>query len=164
MNTKTIKYPYLPNNRSILYVSKDNEYIKKAEDFAKNESSDSKHKTGAVVVKGGVIVGYGTNQTALNKKNKINDFLKNQHSKLCIRRVFKIKSGEKYWLCPGCASPSEHAEQRAIRDALRSESSISGADLYLWGHWWCCKPCWDSIIKAEIKNVFLLEDSENLFK
>jgi deoxycytidylate deaminase len=33
----------------------------------------------------------------------------------------------------------------------------------MWGHWWCCKPCWDNMIAAGIKNVYVIEGSEILF-
>jgi deoxycytidylate deaminase len=57
-----------------------------------------------------------------------------------------------------------HAEPRAVRDARKNCSDINDADLYLWGHWWCCKPCWDAMIGAGIKNVYLLDESIALFK
>jgi hypothetical protein len=37
-------------------------------------------------------------------------------------------------------------------------------DLYLWGHWWCCKLCWDKMIEVGIKNVYLMEGVDKLFK
>lgn len=36
-------------------------------------------------------------------------------------------------------------------------------DLYLWGHWWFCEPCWNAMIEAGIRDVYLLENSEVLF-
>jgi tRNA(Arg) A34 adenosine deaminase TadA len=125
-------------------------------------STDKVHPTGAVVVKDGKIIGSAANQSALRNK-----YLLDFHKKyFCVRRFFKIKSGEKYWLCPGCASHRMHAEPRSINDAREKygTSAVKGADIYLWGHWWCCKPCWDSMIKSGIKNVYLVENATDLFK
>ena len=155
-----ISYPYLPEGRTVLYIDAGNSFMKEAEYLAKNKSTDFYHPTGAVVVKNGVIIGRGANQSALKNKTLIS-LHKNY---FCVRRILKIKTGEKYWLCPGCSSYKYHAESGAVRDALKNKQDIRGADLYLWGHWWCCKPCWDAMISAGIKDVYLLEGSEKLFK
>ena len=154
-----IKLPYLPESREIFYVSKDNPFIIAAEQTAKNFSSDYMQSTGAVIVKDGFIVGEGANQSFLK-----HPALQNLHRRgLCIRKFLKIKSGTKYWLCLGCSGHKSHAEARAVLNARTKGIDVSLADLYLWGHWWCCKSCWDIIIKAGIKNVYLLEGSEKFF-
>ena len=53
----------------------------------------------------------------------------------------------------------------AIKDAITkgNQDKLPGADLYLYGHWWCCEPCWNAMINAGIKNVYLLKKSEVLF-
>ena len=116
---------------------------------------------GAVVVKDGRIIGAGANQAAI--KNK---YLAGWHKKyFCVRRWLKIKSGQKYWLCPGCARYRDHAERRAVKDGLARHSElVAGALLYLWGHWWCCEPCAAALAAAGIKDVYLLEGSDKLFK
>jgi deoxycytidylate deaminase len=157
---KEIIYPYLPEGRGIKYVGLDNQYMKEAENYAKTNSTDRLQRTGSVIVKDGVIIGEGANQSRLKNKK-----LFEMHSKgLCVRKFFKVKTGTRYWLCPGCAKFSDHSEQRSIRDAIRKGLDPKGADLYLYGHWWCCKPCWDKIIEAGIKDVYLLEGSNVLFK
>ncbi len=153
-------YPYLPEGRSIEYVSIDNIYMKEAMNVRNTLSTDMNHPTGAVVVLYGKIIGKGANKSKLNNKTLIN--IHKNH--LCIRKILKIKSGEKYWLCPGCSSHKQHAESRAVINALSSNKDIKGSDLYLYGHWWCCKPCWDSMIKAGINKVYLLDNSISLFK
>lgn len=156
---KNIQYPYLPEGREIKYVSAENQFMKIAREQAQLYSSDRNHPTGAVVVLNNEIVGMGANQVPIK-----NEFFKKIHKeKICIRKILKIKSGEKYWLCPGCAKCEDHGEQQAIRDALKKAGNIEGADLYLWGHWWCCESCWNAMLKAGIKDVYLLEKSEELF-
>ena len=152
-------YPYLPDGRTIRYVPLENKFMAEAFVMWRDCSSERNHPTGAVIVMGDKIIGKGANQAALKNK-KLQQIHKNG---LCIRRIFKIPSGQKYWLCPGCAKNRHHAEARAVNDALSKQASIVGADLYLYGHWWCCKPCWDKMIEAGVRDVFLLEGSEILF-
>lgn len=156
----THDYPYLPEGRTIKYAAADNPFMKEAERVRNTMSTDLYHPTGAVVVKDGMIIGRGANQSALKNK-KLLEFHKNV---FCLRRLFKVPSGQKYWACPGCSSSRHHAEPRAIKDALKKNASIEGADLYLYGHWWCCEPCWKAMIKAGIKHVYLVEKATEKFK
>lgn len=152
-NTQKIQYPYLPAGRTILYVPESNQYMVAAHEVAVKESTDKKTSTGVVVVSPtGEIIVSAANQSALK-----NPFLLRTHNKWCIRKLFGIPSGQKYWLCPGCASSAYHAEHFAMRKAKKRNINISGCDVYLWGHWWCCQPCWDAMIKAGIKDVYLME-------
>jgi deoxycytidylate deaminase len=156
-----IKYPYLPEGRTILYVPESNKYMFSARGVALTESTDKKISTGVVIVEGGgEIVASAANQSALQNK-----FLLETHKNWCIRKLFKIPSGEKYWLCPGCASHQNHGEYRAVAALQRKfpQKTFTNLDLYLWGHWWCCKPCWDKMIEAGVKNVYLMEGVEKLF-
>lgn len=156
-----IKYPYIPEGRDILYVPADNPFMLEAINIRNAESTDGQHPTGAVVVKDGMIIGRVANQAGF-KHPKLIDL----HAKgWCVRRKLNVKSGTKYWLCPGCATHSNHAESGAVRDAISKAGikATQGADLYLYGHWWCCKPCWDTMIAAGIKNVYLLDGSWEIF-
>jgi deoxycytidylate deaminase len=151
-------FPYLPEGREIKYVLETDVFIKQAKKERVNSTDDS-HPTGAVVVKEGLVIGKGANQSALKNK-KFREF----HAKyFCIRRFLKIPSGQKYWLCPGCASFRYHAESQAIKNALLKHNSLVNSDLYLYGHWWCCQPCWEKMIKAGIKNVFLVDGATEKF-
>ena len=73
-----------------------------------------------------------------------------------------IPPGKGYELCLGC-NPAYHSEPSAIQDAQKRGFKTEGADLYLWGHWWACEPCWQAMIAAGIKNFYLLKGSERLF-
>lgn len=154
-----IKYPYLPEGRDIKYADLNNQYMKQAFDFSKNNSTDRLQPTGSALVKDGQLIGVAANIIPLSNPRLV-DWHKNG---ACIRKLLKVKTGTKYWLCPGCAKYSDHSEQRAIKEAKSKGLETAGADLYLYGHWWCCKPCWDKIIEAGIRDVYLLKDSECLF-
>ena len=143
--------PYLPKDREILYVLATHEFMQAAQKYAKSHSSDSRQPTGAVLVKDGQIIGYGANYSWWHE------------TLWCVRKLFRRPTGKGYWMCPGC-SPRHHAEASAIRDAWRRGDDPSGADLYLWGHWWCCQHCWAKMIKADIKNVYLPEGANEKFK
>lgn len=155
----SIVYPYLPQGRSFKYVPQDNEFMEEARRVARDISTDKIQSTSAVTVKDGIIIGVGGNQVLI--KNKY--FQKLHRRGLCTRKFLKIKSGTRYWMCPGCSPYDLHAEAQAIKDAKEKDNDTNGADLYHWGHWWCCKPCWDKMIEAGIKDVYLLEGSEKLF-
>ena len=154
-----ISYPYLPLGRTIHYVPSSNPFMQEAEKVQKT-SGDLVQPVGAVVVRDGTILGSGANQGGFKSKRLIEI----HKAGFCVRKLLSVKSGEKYWLCPGCASPKNHAEPRAITDAQSRHGTILGADIYLCGHWWCCKSCWDKMIEAGIRDVYLLEESDKLFK
>jgi deoxycytidylate deaminase len=156
-----IQYPYLPEGRKVEYVSISNTFMQAAKESSKKESTDLLMPTGAVIVLDGKIVARGANNAFL-AKNKW--FRKRHQNGMCVRKLFNIPSGEGYWMCPGCVTNQNHAESTASKRFLKSSDFKPGADIYLWGHWWCCKDCWDNMIKAKINNVYLLENSEVLFK
>lgn len=149
-NSPKIEYPYMPENRVILYVEENNPFIQEAKKFAREHSLDSAMPTGSAIVLDGVVVGLGANGSDYHKTHE------------CERVKQNIPTGQGYELCEGC-HPKNHSEPKAIESAQKAGKETNGADLYLWGHYWCCKPCWDAMISAGIKNVYLLKDSENLF-
>ncbi len=148
--SKNIDYPYIPKGRKIKYVPPDNEYIRAAKKYAKENSLDDNMPTGSVVVDSGEIIGYGANGSDYHKTNG------------CERVRQGIPTGQGYELCEGC-HPKNHSEPRAIADALSKKTDLRNADLYLWGHWWACEPCWKAIEEAGIKNVYLVEHSHKFF-
>jgi deoxycytidylate deaminase len=138
-------YPYLPYGRSFLFVSGSNPFMEAARNQALAHSLDGAVKTGAVVVHDRVVVGAAANGSDYHHE--------------CERVKQGIPTGQGYELCEGC-HPKNHAERRAVE---RAGTKAHGADLYLWGHWWACEPCWDAIAEAGIRDVFLHEDSARLF-
>lgn len=147
---KNTSYPYLPEGRTILYVPDDNQYILEAKKIAKEQSLDKTMPGAAVIVKDGEIIGRGANGSDFHKNNE------------CERVIQGVPSGQGYELCEGC-HPKNHSEPSAIKNAVDNGHNPAGADLYLWGHWWCCEPCWNSMIEVGIKNVYLIENSEKMF-
>ncbi|MBI2096333.1 MAG: hypothetical protein HYT43_01720 [Candidatus Taylorbacteria bacterium] len=145
-----ILYPYVAPGRIYLYVAGNNPFMGEAREFALFHSLDDFQKTGSLVVKDGAVLGRGANGNDYHRKHQ------------CERVRLKIPTGERYDLCEGC-HPKNHSEPKAIAEAQSKGYGLAGADLYLWGHWWCCEPCWRAIIAAGIKNVYLLEGSERLF-
>lgn len=150
MDKFEIKYPYIPQGKDILYVSESDIFINHAKSHALEFSLDDNFKTGACIVMDGEVIGLGANGS-------------NYHKEYGCERVKRgIPTGEGYELCEGC-HPKNHAEAKAILNAIENGKVINNADLYLWGHYWCCSDCWDKMIQAGIKDVYLLENSHILF-
>lgn len=144
-------YPYAPKRKGYQYVSETNPFMGRA----KYESDPIRKKfpsaivTASVLVRKGKIIGKGTN-------NPI-------HPSFCPRTVFQCPSGKGYELCPRHCHSDNHSEAQAIKNAREGKHDTKGSDLYLYGHWWCCKPCWDKMIAAGIKNIYLAERATEQF-
>jgi len=149
-NTTEVKYPYLPEGRNILYVPENNEFIQAAKKFAKNNSLDKTMPNSSVIVRDGKVIAQGANGSTYHDTHQ------------CERIKQNIPTGQGYELCEGC-HPKNHGESSAINNAKENNINIVGADLYLWGHWWCCEPCWNAMIEAGIKDVYLMENSNIFF-
>ncbi|OGN00974.1 MAG: hypothetical protein A2651_04140 [Candidatus Yanofskybacteria bacterium RIFCSPHIGHO2_01_FULL_42_12] len=143
-----IKYPYLPEGRTIKYVPETHPGMIIAREEARRHSLDKVMPTGSIVVKDARILGRGANGSDYHTKHE------------CERIRRQCPTGIGYELCEGC-HPKNHSETKAILDAHGRDTM--NADLYLWGHWWCCQWCWDTMIEAGIANVFLVKNSEVLF-
>ena len=152
-----IEYPYLPEGHDILHVGMDNPFMAQAKEAARL-SNDQQQPTGAVIVCDGKIIASDSNKNPLTSPKLIK-----LHKKYCIRHLLHIPSGQKYWVCPGCAKNESHAESRAAKKLLKDGFPDKPLDLYLWGHWWCCDVCWGNMLKLPIRNVYLLEGSDKLF-
>ncbi|MFZ2555852.1 MAG: deaminase [Minisyncoccia bacterium] len=150
MTAATIKYPYLPPGREIRYVAEADPWMREAREYAREHSLDAAVKTGAIVVKEGVVIGRGANGSTYHQTHG------------CERVKRSIPTGQGYELCEGC-HPKNHAERQAVFNAMKEGYDAQGADLYLWGHWWACEPCWKAMIEAGIANVYLMKGSEVLF-
>lgn len=158
--SKQINYPYMPEGRDIKFTNEENPFMKRALEV-RLQSKDKLFPVGTVAVKNGVVIG-----EAVNKPGYESKLLIDWHKKwMCFRRWFKAKTGTKYWLCPGCAGSNNHAENRLVKKMQKEGKVelINGADVYMAGHWWCCKPCWDKMIEAGIKDVYVVEGAKEKF-
>lgn len=149
-----IVYPYLPEGRVIDYVATTDKFIGLAKAFARAQSLDKQMPCATVIVKDGLVIGIGANGSIHHEVHG------------CDRVRRGCKSGEGYDLCEGC-NPVSHSEAKAIRNALNldagSKYNLRDARLYLWGHWYCCKDCWDKMIDVQIGEVCLMHGSQVLF-
>lgn len=66
----------------------------------------------------------------------------------------KIKPGEEFDLCPGCHTDS-HAEANLVRKAAGLGVNLKGADVYMYGHYWCCGDCWEKMKQVDVGKVIL---------
>jgi len=143
-----IKYPYIPEGKIIQFVPEDNQFMIEAKKMSQTTGC-SKQPTGAVIVKDGVIIGRGCNA---GKKIDV-----------CPRVLNGSKTGQDYHYCKEVCLQTGHSEVTSTNDAKISGQDAKDADLYLYGHWWCCKNCWDTMIEAGIKNVYLVENAFKKF-
>lgn len=118
---------------------------------AKNacQSNCGSMQTGAVIVENSKIIASGYNSV-------------NRQPGLCPRVEQNLPSGTGYELCPDCG-PDYHAEADAVRNAQEKNINLKDADLYLWGHWWACLPCWRKMLSAGISQVFLIKGARQIF-
>ncbi len=134
------------------YVSGQNLFMREARLVAEAQSLDRDWPTGVVVVsaKGRQIIGRGWNGSEYHLKHG------------CERKRLGIPTGERYDLCEGCG-PRYHAEVRAIADARLTGLNLVNSEVYLWGHWWCCESCWQVMVDAGVKNVYLVKGANVRF-
>jgi deoxycytidylate deaminase len=144
------------------FVPANNHFMGKAKDAALELSKTLVFPIGIVAVKDGVIVGRAGNGNGYHEEHE-ND---SGHRKGCVRRFLseeregrglpKFKGGEGFELCPGC-STDYHAEANLIRSVV-DKNSLKGAEVYMYGHFWCCEACWEKMKEAQIAKVNLCGD------
>jgi len=133
-----------------MFVYEDDFFMRLAKEHARKFSKDAVMPNAGVLVSKNFVIGKGANGSDYH----------DTHGCERIRR--QCKSGEGYDLCEGCHQKN-HGEAQTIANARSRKLLAPGADLYFWGHWWCCKDCWEVIRKAKIRNVILLVNSHILF-
>jgi len=154
----------MPNDGKILYVGAGNQFIQAAKKIAE-DSGCVKQSTGAVIVIENEIVATGSNAGL--------------RVEICPRITEKCATGTGYHHCQETCKQEGHAEKVASKaflnqlinqstphQSLRSDAGQANQlspSLYLWGHWWCCEPCWDAMREAGINTVYLIENATELF-
>jgi deoxycytidylate deaminase len=91
-----------------------------------------------------------------------NGFNQGPQIHVCPRIVLECPTGTGYELCTLHDSPG-HAEQMLLQVAHKKGIDPSGSDIYLYGHWWACEPCWTVMIDAGIRDVYLTDDAHERF-
>ncbi len=146
-----VDYPYLPEGRMFKYVTHDHSMMVEAAEAREVNSGDPSYPVGSVLVKDGKIiakVGNGYNQ--------------GRQTHICPRLVQECPSGTGYDLCTLHDNPG-HSEQMAVDEAQKAGHDTQGADLYMYGHWWACEPCWNKLIDAGVRDVYLTDDAHIRF-
>jgi len=119
---------------------------------ASNTATDKRRSIGAVIYGDWGPICFGSNQATIKWKWFIN-----WHKNNCLRKIFKIKNHTLYWICPGCALYSNHAEAVAIRE-LKKYSKVQNPKLYLYGHSHCCEPCIKKLEEVGVNKVYICND------
>ncbi len=146
-------YPYLPPGRAFKYVPADHPFMQAAEEARRTLAGDRVFPVGAVLVKDGAVVTDAGNGWSRGRDG----------GHVCPRFVRSCPTGTGYDLCGDFHEPSGHAEPMLIKRARKCGIDPAGADVYMNGHWWCCEPCWQAMIDAGIRDVYLLEDAHGRF-
>ena len=143
-----IKYPYEPP-QGYKFVKINNKFMQMAMQTTKELAYDTGINVlapiGLVLVKDGKVIVRSVAGSDYHQKHG------------CERQKMGIVNGE-YELCPGC-SYKVHGEQNAIRQAKEKNIDITGADAYLFGHFWYCELCCKALAEYGITNLYLLKDA-----
>lgn len=147
-----VLYPYLPKDRKFKFVRLDDPMLQAAARAREECAGDRLFPVGAVLVRDGRVLaraGNGYNRGAETRH-------------VCPRVVMDCPSGTGYELCHLHDAPG-HAEPMLMATAKEQGIDPSGADVYLYGHWWCCEPCWNVMNDQRIRDVYLLENAHEAF-
>lgn len=145
-------YPYMPSDRHLKYVPHDNPFMLVAAKARAEQSGDPLYPVGIAIVRDGqvlVIAGNGFSRGAGTVH-------------ICPRIVLECPSGTGYDLCTLHDAPG-HAEQMAVKTATEQGIDLTGADAYMYGHWWACEPCWTALINAGIRDLYVTDDAHERF-
>ena len=144
-------YPYMPADRQIKYASHDHPAMRAAAVARDERSGDPSYPVGLAIVRDGeVLLTVG------------NGFDQGKQVHVCPRIVLESPTGTGYELCNLHDSPG-HAEAMAVKVAAEKGIDIMGADAYLYGHWWACEPCWNALISAGIRDLYVTDDAHERF-
>ncbi|MBI4437553.1 hypothetical protein HY631_01240 [Candidatus Uhrbacteria bacterium] len=147
-----IEYPYMPPGRFLKYASPDDPFMVAAARARAEQASDALYPVGAAMVVGGAMVaraGNGFNRGA----GKVH---------VCPRIVLDVPSGTGYELCD-LHDPTGHAERMLLQVAREAGIDPAGSDVYLYGHWWACEPCWSALIEAGVRDLYVTDDAHERF-
>jgi len=142
----------MPEGRLLTYVSADHPLMQEAAKARAECAGDPLYPVGGVLVKDGRVIaragnGYNRGPGTVH---------------VCPRIVLDCPSGTGYDLCDLHDAPG-HAEQMTIKAAREAGEDPTGADFYMYGHWWACEPCWNALIEAGVRDVYVTDDAHERF-
>lgn len=156
---KGYDYPFVPENIKLQFVNADNVWMQRAKEWARAHSLDKHAPNASVIVKDGVELAIGANGSTFHQQP---ENIAAYGQKGCRRVHIGARTGEQYEECEGC-HPKNHGEPRALADATAKGVHVCGAELYMWGHWWCCRWCCEKMEAAGITTVYILDNADALF-
>ncbi len=146
-----VRYPYLPHGYAFKFVPADHPCMQAAAKARAECAGDSLFPVGIVLARGGEVIARAGN--GFNQKPQ-------KH--LCPRILAGCKTGEGYDLCH-LHDAEGHSEPMLMKVAREANIPTEGADVYMYGHWWMCEPCWNVLIDAGISDAYLVENAHELF-
>lgn len=147
-----VKYPYMPTDRHLKYAPADSEFMLAAKMAREKKSGDPLFPVGIALVK--------DSQVIATAGNGFNRGAGTPH--ICPRVVLECPSGVGYELCH-LHDPEGHAEPMVVAEAQRLGIDTDGANAYMYGHWWACEPCWNALIAAGIRDLYVTDDAHERF-
>lgn len=147
-----INYPYMPEGRCLKYAPADSPFMVEAARAREECAGDPQYPVGCALVRDGVVLAVAGN--GFNKGPGL--------VHICPRLVLECPSGTGYDLCTLHDAPG-HAEHMVLDAALKAGIDPKGADVYMYGHWWACEPCWKAMIEAGIRDVYVTDDAHVRF-
>ena len=148
---KSIQYPYMPDGRSLKYVPASHPFMIEAAQAREECAGDPSYPVGIVMVKNGHVVARAGN--GFNRGKQVH---------VCPRVVQECPTGTGYDLCDLHDSPG-HSERMVLEECRRFGIDPAGSDLYMYGHWWACEPCWQALIDAGVRDVYVTDDAHERF-
>lgn len=142
----------MPEGHQLKYVPVDDPFIIEAAKAREACAGDPLYPVGIVLVKDGVVVARAGN--GFNREP--------EEVHVCPRVVLECPSGTGYDLCTLHDAPG-HSEQMLIKEARALGIDPTGADAYMYGHWWACEPCWATLLEAGIRDLYVTDDAHERF-
>lgn len=142
----------MPKGKEFRFVSHNDPLMSEAAVARIECAGDPLYPVGIVLVRDGVVLARAGN--GFNKGGGT--------THICPRVVLGCPSGQGYDLCTLHDSPG-HAETMLMNIAREQGLDTVGCDVYMFGHWWCCEPCWKAMLDAGIRDVFVTNDAQTRF-
>lgn len=149
-------YPYLPQHIEMCTAPESHPFMAQAKEWARMHSLDKQVPNTSMIVKGGLPCAIGANGSHFHSEK---ENIERYGPKGCRRVFLNAPTGQLYEECEGC-HPKNHGEPRALQDALEKGVDVTGAEIYMWGHWWCCRWCCEKMEAAGIVRVYVTENAD----